>query len=440
MGPAAPAGRMWPFYLAAVGALAVTYLVATVGLPFIRLRSRLSGLKIRRMEMAIEMESLARRLGDKRAAAEWAARYARCPASLAPGRENSWCLLAYCGEEARPQLLSLLKHRDPRIRTIAARALGGVMSCDTSYQPMRLGLQADQAAELLVPLLADPDRDVRAAAGLGLTETGPAPLMPLDVYAKCLEAGGWKVKEVVERQPYRALLFHNDKGEFDEDWPPPYRLVLSQRGAGSELTVQEWTGTETYYHLGGPQLLAAPADGRTMLAFSRYCGGNGWGNENLRVFVLGREPREVTPGLPAGWYAKRLEDLDGDGRPELIVLVAEYEFHMEHSHASSPGCFRVFRWDASADAFVDASAGYPAFYAKSIAESRALMADAPDEPWTGAPVSLLLDYWCMGRTAEGWREFKAHMDRMRPRLSARDRALVEKMEADLARRLGVREP
>jgi hypothetical protein len=430
---------MWSFYLGAFGALAATFLVATMGIPFIRLRSRLAGLKIRRKELAVEMETLANRLGGKRAAAEWAARYTRCPAWLAPGRENAWCLLAYGGDEALPQLRSLLRHSSPRIRTAAVRALGGTMSCDGRYRPLRLGPSAEPAAELLIPFLADPDRDVRATAETALTAAGPAPLMALDVYIRCLEAGGWKLQEAVGHGQYRALLFHNGNGEFDEEWPPPYRLVLSTRESGTELIVREWTSSGSYYHLGVPQFLPAATAGRPMLAFTQYCGGNGWGNENLRVLVLDEAPREVTPVLPGGWHARRIEDIDEDGRPELLVLVGDYEFYMEHCHATSPACWRVFKWEAPDQAFIDASADCPEFYAKSIAEHRAAMAGAPDDPWSGAPVSLLLDHWCLGRTAEGWREFKAHMDGMKPRLPPKELALVEKMEADLAKRLGLRD-
>lgn len=64
------------------------------------------------------------RLGGSHKAAERLAAYLRLPGWIAPHKEAAVGLLEWCGEAGRPALQEALRHRDAKVRSAAAGALG----------------------------------------------------------------------------------------------------------------------------------------------------------------------------------------------------------------------------------------------------------------------------------------------------------------------------
>lgn len=312
----------------------------------------------------------------------------------------------------------------------AARTPRG--SARASFRPLALSALALIAG-------AAACRANRGAAGPADSAEG----RPLEAHLASLAAQGYREVERAEHPPYRAIVLHNEGDEFgwwgpDKGSLPPYQLILSAERGGRQLVLRQWTSQGMYYYLGSPRLCRIGRDGTLALGFEQYCGGNGWGNDNLRIFELGARVREITPELPESWHASWLRDLDEDGAFELGVLVADYEFYMGHCHAASPACFRVYAWDPQRRSLRDESVRFRGFYFKDIALHRKTLVSDEDRPGdyhSGAAISILLDYWCLGELGAGWREFNRHMGQLKARASPERRKSLEAMEADLRKRL-----
>lgn len=170
----APPVRTWrPMVLWTAGillALGLIGVVALVAIPTLRLR----GTMIRCQSAVagyphIWPEELAReavaRLGSHRRAILCLRLYRALPDSIAPYPEHTIPMLGYSGRPAEPILLRFLSDEKPRIRGLAAEALGSLRDPETIGP--------------IAALLDDPDRFPRESAAIALGSIGDPGALPL---------------------------------------------------------------------------------------------------------------------------------------------------------------------------------------------------------------------------------------------------------------------
>lgn len=108
----------------------------------------------------------------------------------------------------------------------------------------------------------------------------------------------------------------------------------------------------------------------------------------------------VNPTIP-----KWLNDLNGDGNPEIEALDARFEFGFGLAQQDSPRINRVLGWGE--DSYVDLSRAYPGYLQaqaeRASDEVRSTYGQPlPDKHIIGRAVSVLLAYDAQGRREEGW--------------------------------------
>jgi len=219
----------------------------------------------------------------------------------------------------------------------------------------------------------------------------------------------------------------------------PYgRALLLYEVSGSGL-VRIFDRLESYISLQpeyGYTTLGAldiDADGIQELAVAFNTGGNCWECSRLVIYtVRNREVAEVAMGLPAtgllgydengdGTSAVpgRLEEVDGDGKYEVIAIDTSWELH-GFCHACSPSAMFVLAWDG--ERYVDASSRFPGYYQSRIDGAEGVVATvdtrdisslrnpdlqacARDEGYMSAAISILLNYGRSGRAQQGWARY-----------------------------------
>ncbi|HET7558654.1 MAG TPA: hypothetical protein VFK80_01735, partial [Limnochordia bacterium] len=154
-----------------------------------------------------------------------------------------------------------------------------------------------------------------------------------------------------------------------------------------------------------------------------------WEDGALRMMPLGAQlggwlaPTEAIPGLIPG----RFDDLDGDGRLELVVGDTRFELAFDLCHACSPASNVVFAWRDGA--FKDVSAQFPDHYGPCRIAPDAELAGKYQA--LGQTISQLLGCIHSGRTESGWRQFQAWAH-------ATGDPRIAKVVPELARRLGLK--
>ena len=108
----------------------------------------------------------------------------------------------------------------------------------------------------------------------------------------------------------------------------------------------------------------------------------------------------INPTIP-----KWLNDLNGDGNPEIEALDATFEFGFGLDHVDSPRINRVLGWRD--DRYVDVSLAYPGYLQAQAERARDEVQSTygqplPDKHIIGRAVSMLLAYDAQGRREEGW--------------------------------------
>lgn len=108
----------------------------------------------------------------------------------------------------------------------------------------------------------------------------------------------------------------------------------------------------------------------------------------------------VNPTIP-----KWLNDLNGDGNPEIEALDARFEFGFGLNQQDSPRLNRVLGWND--DRYIDVSRAYPGYLQAQAERARAEVESTygqplPDKHIIGRAVSVLLAYDAQGRREEGW--------------------------------------
>lgn len=175
------------------------------------------------------------------------------------------------------------------------------------------------------------------------------------------------------------------------------------------------------------------ANGVRELVVSASNGANCWECGRLVIYtVRDHEVTEVPIDLPAtgllGYDGNgdgtsavpmRLEDLDGDGRYEVIALDASWELH-GFCHGCSPSAVFVLAWDGQR--YRDVSSRFPDYFQSRIEEAEGILrtvdtrdfgsGDDPeheaclrDQGYMSTAVSILLNYGHSGRAQEGWTRY-----------------------------------
>jgi|GEM_PF-5139090 len=111
-------------------------------------------------------------------------------------------------------------------------------------------------------------------------------------------------------------------------------------------------------------------DGRVLLVLWRDAGGTAYTTKYLKVLALGRDLKDLTPPDTSGFA---MEDMDGDGIPELVT----YDDHWEIFYSSCGACglwiTTVWHWEKHH--YVPACQRYPDWYKRRIAHQREWMAE-----------------------------------------------------------------
>ena len=130
--------------------------------------------------------------------------------------------------------------------------------------------------------------------------------------------------------------------------------------------------------------------------------------------MLWRDGRlEKLGRVPGG----RFEDLDADGRPEIVgrerPLGALFSLSCKSFHTMAQSAWRTTVHSISKGRLVKTSESYRPFYDRSIAKTKAALSgiDARSTEdyggFLGLTLSLYFDYSESGRGREGWKEFEA---------------------------------
>lgn len=148
-------------------------------------------------------------------------------------------------------------------------------------------------------------------------------------------------------------------------------------------------------------------DGTIELVLRVSTGGNCWGCQHIELFQLHRGQLIEVPTPASGSVVPiRLDDLDGDGRFEVLAIDARWEGGFgKLCHACSPGVLVIYRWEDGR--YVEASRRFPQFYEAEIARLEGDLRDPfNDGSSIGRAASVLLNYLQKGEAQRGWERFQ----------------------------------
>lgn len=158
-------------------------------------------------------------------------------------------------------------------------------------------------------------------------------------------------------------------------------------------------------------------DGTQELILKTYLGGNGWTSVNQHILQIDDDGSaiDLTGYINTDFVSsvKELEDLNGDGMPELLVMDARWEFFWNLCHTCSPQVEKVYAWEENE--YVDRSKDYKERYLSEIDGMKDSVKQAYGdnngmELYFGLATTMLLDYEIIGERDKGWKEFLALTD------------------------------
>ena len=187
-----------------------------------------------------------------------------------------------------------------------------------------------------------------------------------------------------------------------------YEFRVIEGGMGPARTI--FRRTEFFFTLSGsPEMAALNArdlngDGFKEVFVQSSSGGNCWGCNPTEIYRIGNHKAELIAAGPI----RRVMDLGGDGRVELLVTDARWEIYGGLSHAAAPWSTIIYAWRNGR--YQVASSDYPRFYETEIDRLRASVREAEslitndessDDSYVGLTVSLAITYGDLGRPNAG---------------------------------------
>ena len=165
-------------------------------------------------------------------------------------------------------------------------------------------------------------------------------------------------------------------------------------------------------------------DGAKEIVIEGWNGGNCWQCSGLAIYQIRDDQLiQISPNLPYstyedGFFRGRIDDLDGDGREELLIRYNRFEFAFNFSHGASPIAWRVYTWKGCY--YGDASTDFGYYYDEQIRKLRKSAEEAnrpqerdPDgnlEGYVSDLISILINRVLKGEGEEGWHEFSRAID------------------------------
>ncbi|MEA3338261.1 MAG: hypothetical protein U9R25_20420 [Chloroflexota bacterium] len=207
----------------------------------------------------------------------------------------------------------------------------------------------------------------------------------------------------------RLLIYQHQEGQ-------PPQLLYEDEGSDQVLQFAglgyTWESSLGWQDINNDGLLELPV----WAANGGFC----WAC--TRVYILQLIPgadgsaqiREITGAVPflhlltVPIIPKWLNDLDGDGLPEIELLDGRFEFAFGLDRESSPGLYRIYAWNGTD--YGDASLRYPGYFEFQISQARQDLESSYGQPLQGQreigrAVLLLLAYEARGQRDQGWSRF-----------------------------------
>lgn len=259
-----------------------------------------------------------------------------------------------------------------------------------------------------------------------------------------MERRGWTLEEL-QRIPHWgeehiAAIYRWKKQQ--PAWRPRL-LMIYRRDAIDGLQIIE-TGKEYFLTLARDIAHDIDRDGRPEVAVEFFAGGTDWEGTWLEVYTLdvGKVKRFIYP-KQENLVLRKIQDVDGDGIPELVFLDTQWEFYGSFDHASSPAVWRYMRWDPIEGRYREDPQRLWMAYGEDIQTILSRLGEQTFfYSYVGDAMSILLNYHLLGEPQRGWAEFEHLLSRI-PASNPDDpysdetyqKEFLKEIRADLPKRL-----
>jgi hypothetical protein len=185
-----------------------------------------------------------------------------------------------------------------------------------------------------------------------------------------------------------------------------FRIIESD----GQTTKSIFRRTEFFFTLAGSPEMAAfsgtdiNGDGFKEVIVQSSSGGNCWSCNPTEIYRIANHKAELIAAGPI----RKIQDLDGDAKVELLVTDARWEIYAGLSHAASPWATIIYAWRNGR--YQVASSNFSQFYNGEIDRLRQALAEAgslitadesSDDTYVGMALSLAINYAHIGQTDRG---------------------------------------